>query len=235
MTGDAGSLYAGVLRFTDSLGIGAQGYSQRDIPVSGTVGSSEGLWVGAVAINKVRNTMKAADPNDSTRSISTDTNTFGDVASPYPLRLIIHREHLGGVTAMNPGVTVSGVVTQGDGVNVTVGATSRAFPTGTQIAFSGGGLLTLTADAPSGATTLTGNLTVEDLADGETANSGATRDTLSDAAVIDIKVGSSVTAGAGAAQGTGVDVTVAATPRAYAAGDALTFSGGGVLTLTADT
>ena len=234
MTGDAGSLYAGVLRFTDSLGIGAQGYSQRDIPVSGTVGSSEGLWVGAVAINKVRNTMKAADPNDSTRSISTDTDTFGDVASPYPLRLIIHREHLGGVTAINPGVTVSGVVTQGDGVDVTVSATSRAFPTGTQIAFSGGGLLTLTVDAPSGATTLTGNLTVEDLADGETANSGATRDTLSDAAVIDIKVGSSVTAGAGAAQGTGVDVTVAATPRAYAAGDALTFSGGGVLTLTAD-
>jgi hypothetical protein len=185
--------------------------------------------------------MKAVDPNGSkdvdgaTRSISTDTDTFGDVASPYPLRLIIHREHLGGVTAINPGVTVSGVVTQGDGVDVTVSATSRAFPLGTQFAFSGGGLLTLTADADSGATTLTGNLTVGDLADGETANSGATQDTLSDAAVIAITVGSGVTAGgAGAAQGTGVDVTVAATPRAYATGDALTFSGGGVLTLTAD-
>jgi hypothetical protein len=234
MDGAAGSLYASVLRFTDSLGTGAQGYSQRDIPVSGTVGSSEGLWVGAVGINKVRNTMKAVDPKDSTRSISTDTDTFGDVASPYPLRLIIHREHLGGVTAINPGVTVSGAVPQGDGVDVTVSATSRAFPTGTQIAFSGGGLLTLTADAASGATTLTGNLTVEDLADSETANSGATQDTLSDAGVIGLTVGSSVTTGAGESQGTGVDVTVAATPRAYAAGDALTFSGGGVLTLTAD-
>jgi hypothetical protein len=234
MDGAAGSLYASVLRFTDSLGTGAQGYSQRDIPVSGTVGSSEGLWVGAVGINKVRNTMKAVDPKDSTRSISTDTDTFGDVASPYPLRLIIHREHLGGVTAINPGVTVSGAVPQGDGVDVTVSATSRAFPTGTQIAFSGGGLLTLTADAASGATTLTGNLTVEDLADSETANSGATQDTLSDAGEIGLTVGSSVTTGAGESQGTGVDVTVAATPRAYAAGDALTFSGGGVLTLTAD-
>jgi hypothetical protein len=234
MDGAAGSLYASVLRFTDSLGTGAQGYSQRDIPVSGTVGSSEGLWVGAVGINKVRNTMKAVDPKDSTRSISTDTDTFGDVASPYPLRLIIHREHLGGVTAINPGVTVSGAVPQGDGVDVTVSATSRAFSTGTQIAFSGGGLLTLTADAASGATTLTGNLTVEDLADSETANSGATQDTLSDAGEIGLTVGSSVTTGAGESQGTGVDVTVAATPRAYAAGDALTFSGGGVLTLTAD-
>jgi hypothetical protein len=234
MDGAAGSLYASVLRFTDSLGTGAQGYSQRDIPVSGMVGSSEGLWVGAVGINKVRNTMKAVDPKDSTRSISTDTDTFGDVASPYPLRLIIHREHLGGVTAINPGVTVSGAVLQGDGVDVTVSATSRAFPTGTQIAFSGGGLLTLTADAASGATTLTGNLTVEDLADSETANSGATQDTLSDAGEIGLTVGSSVTTGAGESQGTGVDVTVAATPRAYAAGDALTFSGGGVLTLTAD-
>lgn len=234
MDGAAGSLYASVLRFTDSLGTGAQGYSQRDIPVSGTVGSSEGLWVGAVGINKVRNTMKAVDPKDSTRSISTDTDTFGDVASPYPLRLIIHREHLGGVTAINPGVTVSGAVPQEDGVDVTVSATSRAFPTGTQIAFSGGGLLTLTADAASGATTLTGNLTVEDLADSETANSGATQDTLSDAGEIGLTVGSSVTTGAGESQGTGVDVTVAATPRAYAAGDALTFSGGGVLTLTAD-
>ena len=234
MTGDAGSLYASVLRFTDSLVTGAPGYSQRDIPVSGTVGSSEGLWIGAVGINKVRNTMKAADPNDSTRSISTDTDTYGDVASPYPLRLIIHREHLGGVTAINPGVTVSGAVTLGDGVDVTVSATSRAFPSGTQFAFSGGGLLTLTADAASGATTLTGNLTVGDLADGETANSGATQDTLDDAAVIDITVGSGVTVGADASQGDEVDVTVAATPRAYAAGDALTFSGGGVLTLTTE-
>ncbi len=240
MTGAAGSLYGSILRFTDSLGAGAQGYSQRDIPVSGTVGSSEGLWIGAVAINKVRNTMKAADPNGSKdvdgaiRSINTDTDTFGDVASPYPLRLIIHREHLGGVTAINPGVTVSEVVTQGAGVDVTVSATSRAFPAGTQITFSGGGLLTLTVDADSGETTLTGDLTVADLAAGETANSGATLDTLDDPAVIDVTVGSGVTAGANASVSDGVDVTVAATPRAYDSGDALTFSGGGVLTLTAD-
>ncbi|MBI07219.1 MAG: hypothetical protein CMM54_09595 [Rhodospirillaceae bacterium] len=226
MTGAAGSFYASVLRFTDDLG-----HSQRDIPVSGTVGSSEGLWIGGVSINKVRNTMKAADPNDSSRSISTDTDTFGDVASPYPLRLIVHREHLGGVSVINPGVTVSASATQGTGVNVTVATTSRAFPSGTQIAFSGGGLLTLTADAASGVTTLTGDLTVADLAVGETANSGAVQEMTSNPAVT---VGSGVTAGANATIGNGIDVTVAATPRGYVTGATLTFSGGGVLTLTAD-
>lgn len=226
MTGNAGAFYASILRFTDDLG-----HSQRDIPVSGTVGSSEGLWIGGVSINKVRNTMKAQDPNDSTRSIRTDTDTFGDVARPYPLRLIIHREHLGGVSVINPGVTVSETATQGTGVNVTVATTSRAFPSGTQIAFSGGGLLTLTEDAASGATTLTGDLTKADLAVGETANSGAVQDIITNPGVT---VSSGVTAGASVSIGNGVDVLVTSTPRDYLAGDTLTFSGGGELKLTSD-
>jgi len=93
MTGAAGSLYASLLRFTDSLN-----HSQRDIPVTGTVGSSIGLWVGGVSITQIRNTMKAPDPNNSERLISTDTESFGDVASPYPLRLIMHN---GGRTQLN--------------------------------------------------------------------------------------------------------------------------------------
>ena len=43
-----GSLLAGILRFTDSLG-----FSQVDVPVSATVGSSAGLWVGAATIDRV--------------------------------------------------------------------------------------------------------------------------------------------------------------------------------------
>ena len=68
---------------------------------------------------------------------------------------------------VSPVVTVSGTVTQGTAVNVTVSATSLAIAKGTEITFSGGGVLKLTADAATGATTLTGDLTVADLSDSE--------------------------------------------------------------------
>ena len=98
MTGGEGAFYAGLLRFTDSLG-----HSQVDIPVSGSVGSNQGLWVGGASLTQVRN------------SIST---TFGDVASPYPLRLIMHRDQSANVKLMQcvyvgtlPG-NVSGIATR---------------------------------------------------------------------------------------------------------------------------
>ena len=83
MTGGEGAFYAGLLRFTDSLG-----HSQVDIPVSGSVGSNQGLWVGSASLTQVRH------------SLSTDSTTFGDVASPYPLRLIMHRDQSGNVKLM---------------------------------------------------------------------------------------------------------------------------------------
>ena len=198
MTGAAGTLYASLLRFTDSLG-----HSQVDIPVSGKVGSSEGLWIGNAGISQVRH------------SLATDTTTFGNVSSAYPLRLIMHKEKLSGVTVVpnditvGAGVTAGAAATQGTGVSVTVAATPRAYTTGEALTFSGGGVLTLTADAAAGATTLTGDLTVADIADTET-------------------VGTAVT------QGAGVSVPVAGLPRAYSSGNQIVFSGGGVLTLTAD-
>ncbi len=198
MSGAAGTLYASLLRFTDSLG-----HSQVDIPVSGTVGTSEGLWVGSAGISQVRH------------SLATDTTTFGDVSSAYPLRLILHKEKLSGVNVVpnditvGAGVTAGAAATQGTGVSVTVGATPRAYTSGESLTFSGGGVLTLTADAATGATTLTGDLTVADIADTET-------------------VGTAV------AQGTGVSVPVAGLPRAYLSGNQIVFSGGSVLTLTAD-
>ena len=198
MTGAAGTLYASLLRFTDSLG-----HSQVDIPVSGKVGSSEGLWIGNAGISQVRH------------SLETDTTTFGNVSSAYPLRLIMHKEKLSGVTVVpnditvGAGVTAGAAVTQGTGVSVTVAATPRAYTTGEALTFSGGGVLTLTADAAAGVTALTGDLTVADIADTET-------------------VGTAV------AQGAGVSVPVAGLPRAYSSGNQIVFSGGGVLTLTAD-
>ena len=48
MSFPAGSLVAGVLRMTDSLN-----YSQIDVPVSATMNSSAGLWIGNAAVAKV--------------------------------------------------------------------------------------------------------------------------------------------------------------------------------------
>ena len=92
-------------------------------------------------------------------------------------------------------------------------------------------MLTLTEDAASGATTLTGDLTEADLAVGETANSGAVQDIITNPGVT---VSSGVTVGASVSIGNGVDVLVTSTPRDYLAGDTLTFSGGGELKLTSD-
>ncbi len=53
MTGDAGALHAGVLRFTDSLGL-----SQLDVSVSGEKAGTAGLWVGGVAVSYVSHYLK---------------------------------------------------------------------------------------------------------------------------------------------------------------------------------
>ncbi|MDA7624801.1 hypothetical protein N8697_01385 [bacterium] len=198
MSGAAGTLYASLLRFTDSLG-----HSQVDIPVSGKVGTSEGLWIGAVGVTKVRH------------SLATDTTTFGDVGSEFPMRLIMHKEKFSGVTTVNSGITVGSGVTAGaaatrsNGVTVIVSATPRAYSTGDILTFSGGGVLTLTAAAAAGATSLTGDLAVADIANAETVS-------------------------AAVGQGTNVSVSVGGLPRAYRSGDQVAFSGGGVLILTAD-
>ncbi|MCI0534482.1 MAG: hypothetical protein L0Z50_04575 [Verrucomicrobiales bacterium] len=48
VTGTAGQLYASVLRFTDSLN-----YAHLNVPVSATVGSTAGLWVGGASVSAV--------------------------------------------------------------------------------------------------------------------------------------------------------------------------------------
>jgi hypothetical protein len=96
MTQPRGSLLAGVLRFMD-----AQGRSQVDVPVSATVGSSAGLWVGEAKVSEVAQSLKtyaksATHPDELAQSTngsyvvdSVNTN-WGTVPRSYPLRLIVH-------------------------------------------------------------------------------------------------------------------------------------------------
>ena len=96
MTGAAGTIYAGILRLTDSLGL-----SQLDIPASAQIASRAGLWVGNASIDNVQHYLKAyqtrsgggleTTPEGAYIPISTNTAP-GAVARPFPLRLIIHND-----------------------------------------------------------------------------------------------------------------------------------------------
>jgi hypothetical protein len=94
MTNAPGTLLAGILRFTDSLG-----HSQVDVPVSAKAVSSAGLWIGGVAVTKVGHYLQSYDRDGNGQPIvSTNGNyivngidtSLGATARPYPLRLIIH-------------------------------------------------------------------------------------------------------------------------------------------------
>lgn len=130
LTGPVGALHAGILRFTDSLGL-----SQIDIGVSAERASSAGLWVGEASIGSIAHRLKpyasatnALDfqavlnrlhltegnngihyewnsnsgrilvfggPEKKTGSYLLDGSIkidAGEVATPYPLRLIVHND-----------------------------------------------------------------------------------------------------------------------------------------------
>jgi hypothetical protein len=96
MAGNPGDLFAGILRFTDSLNL-----SRIDLPVSAEMGSTAGLWVGAAAVNEVQHYLKAyeKDPaggiviNPEGQYVASSTNlSLGRTARTFPLRLIIHNK-----------------------------------------------------------------------------------------------------------------------------------------------
>ena len=66
MAGTNGALYAGMLRFTDSLG-----FSQVNIPVSATVADNTGLWVGTANISGVSYDLKTYATNADGSYVST--------------------------------------------------------------------------------------------------------------------------------------------------------------------
>lgn len=63
MTAPAGSLYAGILRVTDSAGL-----QQTDVAVSAVVPDSSGLWVGEASINQVGQYLKTYPKVDTTQT-----------------------------------------------------------------------------------------------------------------------------------------------------------------------
>lgn len=94
ITNAPGSLLAGILRFTDSLG-----QLQIHVPVTATVASTAGLWVGEASVNQVahalnsfqRDASNAPVVSESGKYIVTGTDTsLGAVPESYPLRLIVH-------------------------------------------------------------------------------------------------------------------------------------------------
>lgn len=97
MSAPVGSQFAGILRFTDSLGL-----SERDVPVSAHVASNAGLWIGEASVTQVRAFLKSfqkgpngnpvLDSNNSYIISGVDTN-MGPVPRPFPLRLILHTDN----------------------------------------------------------------------------------------------------------------------------------------------
>jgi len=99
LTNNAGDQLAGLLRLTDSLGL-----SQVDVPVTATVGSTAGLWVGGAVVTQVGEYLKtyqrdaSGNPVVQTNGtyVVSDVNTnLGSVPDAFPLRLIIHNPAAG--------------------------------------------------------------------------------------------------------------------------------------------
>lgn len=86
MTQPAGSLYAGTLRFADTGGL-----EQIDVPVTASVGSTAGLWVGAASVSSVNHYLKSYANTNTPGSVPiTDaagfsvTNLPGYLWTPQP-------------------------------------------------------------------------------------------------------------------------------------------------------
>ena len=81
LTNTAGSLYAGFLRFTDSLG-----FSDVDVPVSAISANNAGLWVGHASITQVGSYLKSYATNlDGTYAYTIATNFQYGLAPATPV------------------------------------------------------------------------------------------------------------------------------------------------------
>ena len=77
MTAPPGSLYAGILRLRDSLNL-----SQQDIPVSGWVANTAGLWVGGAAVTLVGQYLKSYAKADNPAELQAARIAAFDFANP---------------------------------------------------------------------------------------------------------------------------------------------------------
>lgn len=78
MGGNVGDLRAGILHFTDSLG-----HARVDVPVSATVASNTGLWVGGATVSQVSQYLKTYARDSENKPITT---TNGITRSPARMR-----------------------------------------------------------------------------------------------------------------------------------------------------
>jgi len=94
MTAAPGTLYAGILRFTDSLNL-----SQLDVPVSAQAAPLTGLWVGKALVSQAANYLKTYQVDLTNNPVVSSNGNYvvtgintnlGAVAQPFPLRLIVH-------------------------------------------------------------------------------------------------------------------------------------------------
>jgi hypothetical protein len=99
ITANPGSLLAGVLEFTDSLG-----QLRVDVPVSAVSASSAGLWVGGASVNQVRHYLKSYERDAANNPVATPDGNYvvtnldtslGGVPRAFPLRLIVHNPEVG--------------------------------------------------------------------------------------------------------------------------------------------
>jgi len=80
MTSAAGSLYAGFLQFTDSLG-----FSEVDVPVSATSANNAGLWVGSASISEVGSYLITYATNANGTYANSVVTSFLTNSMPAPL------------------------------------------------------------------------------------------------------------------------------------------------------
>ena len=96
MSGAPGALYAGILRFTDSLNL-----SQVDVPISAQTSAATGLWVGKAAVTQAGNYLKTYQVDVNNNPVMSSNGSYivmgvntslGAVAQPFPVRLILHND-----------------------------------------------------------------------------------------------------------------------------------------------
>ncbi len=100
MTNLPGTAFAGILKFTGEFSNGLV-LSEIHVPVSAQAASTAGLWVGSALVTRVANYLKSyekdADSNlvlgpDGAYVVTGLNTNLGAVATPYPLRMIVHND-----------------------------------------------------------------------------------------------------------------------------------------------
>lgn len=104
MEGDAGDHFAGVLRVTDGGGL-----IEIDLPVSAEIASTAGLWVGNALVSEVQHSLaeyveagdgEILENEDGSYEVEEVDESFGPVARPFPLRLLVHNNGEGAATLL---------------------------------------------------------------------------------------------------------------------------------------